>query len=103
MQQTLSSTSTRARLSVQWEKVRASWVWSVVLLPFILTRLACVLVAAFAQGTFQPNPTYLKFFQQGGQLTRIFLLDIFAHWDARFYLSIIKDGYSSLTDFSNHY
>src|SRR5512133_2448689 len=85
------------------DRLRHSWAWSAVLVPFIVTRLAWLLIAAVAQATFQPNITYLKFFQQGGQLTRIFLLDIFAHWDARFYLSIIKEGYSPLTDFAHNY
>lgn len=93
----------RAWLGVRWNALRASWVWSVVLVPFLLTRLAWVLAAAFARGAFQPNPTYQHYFQQGGQLTRFFWLDIFAHWDARFYLSIIKEGYSTTTDFANQY
>ncbi len=100
--QTIPS-SPAARLGARWASLRASWVWSVVLAPFIVTRLVWVLVAAFAQGVIQPNPTYLKYFQQGGQLTRVFLLDIFSHWDARFYLSIIKSGYSAQTDFANQY
>lgn len=93
----------RARLSVEWASLRAAWVWNAVLVPFALTRLAWILAAALARGLFQYNPTYLKYYQQGGQLTHIFLLDIFAHWDAGFYLQIIKQGYSSLTDFANHY
>lgn len=99
----LQVTRVRARLGAWWNNLRAPWFWSVVLFPFILTRLAWLLAAAFAQGAFQPNPTYLKYFQQGGQLTRVWLLDIFAHWDARFFLSIIKDGYSTTTDFANEY
>lgn len=87
----------------RWAALRGSWFWKVVLAPFGITRLAWVLAAAFAQGNFLPNPTYAKYAQQGGQFTRIWLLDIFARWDARFYLSIIEQGYIAGADLANQY
>lgn len=86
-----------------WQALRASWFWEVVLLPFLVTRAAWVLAAAFARGTLQPNPTYARYFEQGGMLTRVFLLDIFAHWDAKHYLGIIENGYMAGSDFTGSY
>ncbi|MBE0698288.1 MAG: hypothetical protein IH586_15320 [Anaerolineaceae bacterium] len=73
--------------------LRSSWFWKDILAPFLLTRLAWVLAAFYAVGNYQPNPTYLEFARRGYQFSKYFLIDIWAHWDARFYLSIIKDGY----------
>ena len=91
------------RITSTWGRARVSSWWEAIWWPFVVTRLVWVLAAAFAQGTFQPNPTYLKYAQQGGQLTRIWLLDIFAHWDAKFYLSIIQDGYWQQTNLTEAY
>lgn len=93
----------QARLAAAWRAAANSWFTGAVLLPFTVTRLAWLLVAAFAQATFLPNPTYLKYAQQGGQLTRVWLLDIFSRWDARFYLSIIRDGYQASPDLTTQY
>ena len=57
------------KLRSAWDAHRG-WLWPVVLLPFLVTRAAWVLVAAFARATFQPNPTYLEYFQRGGQPPR---------------------------------
>lgn len=103
MQSSLSSRAIFTRLTGWWAALRATWYGSAVLVPFAFTRLAWVLAAAFARGTLAPNPTYQRYAQQGGIHTRIFLLDIFAHWDAGFYLSIIKDGYWSTRDFTSQY
>lgn len=84
-------------------QLRAPWFLNAVLAPFLWTRLAWILAAAFARGSFEPNPTYLKYAQQGGIHTRVFLLDIFAHWDAGYYLTIIKDGYWGVTDLAHQY
>lgn len=86
-----------------WARARVSSIWGAIWWPFVVTRLVWILAAAFAQGTFQPNPTYQEYAQQGGQLTRTFLLDIFAHWDAKFYLSIIREGYWPQTNLSEAY
>jgi len=91
------------RITATWARARESSWWEAVWWPFVITRLVWVLAAAFARGTFQPNPTYLKYAQQGGHLTRIFLLDIFTHWDAKFYLSIIQNGYWSQTNLTEAY
>lgn len=84
-------------------RLAASWFGEAVLLPFAITRLVWLIAAGFAQATVLPNPTYAKYAQQGGQLTRVWLLDIFAHWDARFYLSIIQTGYQHGANFAAQY
>jgi hypothetical protein len=106
-QQTMTVNPSSGSFFRRFEAVRVlgenvSWWWEVILAPFLVVRLVDVLAAAFARGSIQPNPTYLKYFQQGGQLTRVFWLDIFAHWDAKYYLSIIQNGYSSATDLSQY-
>jgi hypothetical protein len=92
----------RSPISRCWNDNRA-WLWPGVLLPYLATRLAWIAVAAFTRATFLPNPTYQQFFQRGGQLTRIFLLDIFAHWDSRWYLSIARSGYPARTNLADQY
>jgi hypothetical protein len=63
------------------------------------------MVAYYAAGNYQPNPSYEPYFKRGFYLTHIFPLDIFARWDARWYLSIVKNGYQPpanwTTDYSN--
>lgn len=76
----------------------ANWFWEFVLFPFLLTRLVWEVVAYFSVGNFQPNPTYLSYFQRGFFLTRIFPIDIFTRWDSQIYFSIIKGGYSPSSD-----
>lgn len=71
-----------------------AWVWSAVLAPFLITRLAYVLVGLYVSPNFQPNPTYQQYAARGWFLSRYFLLDIFARWDGRHYLAIARDGYS---------
>ena len=103
------SHSGQAGLAAVWPRIKTlrswavtQWWWGALAVPFVITRLVWLLAAAFARGSLQPNPTYLSYFQQGGQLTRIFWLDIFAHWDAKFYLSIAQQGYSTSSDLSQY-
>lgn len=79
------------------------WFLDSVLLPFVLTRLIWVLVGYFAYGNYVTNPSYEKYYKQGYFLTKYFLLDIFARWDARWYLSIIRDGYQPSADLTQYY
>lgn len=79
------------------------WYWPIIGLPFVATRLAWIITAAFARTSYQPNPTYMNYAEQGGIHTKIFLLDIFAHWDAGFYLTVIRDGYWSQIDLATRY
>ena len=79
------------------------WFWNAILFPFLVTRAIWILVAYFAYNNFQPNPSYLRYVKQGYFLTRIFLLDIFARWDSKWYLSIIKTGYQASADLKTLY
>ncbi len=100
---TIAQPVQKTRLAGWWTFLRASWYWEGVIIPFVITRLAWILAAAFARATLEPNPTYLRYAKQGGIHTKIFLLDIFAHWDAGFFLTLIKDGYWNISDFANQY
>lgn len=82
---------------------RPHWFRDSVLIPFAVTRAIWVLIGYFAYGNYVSNPSYEKYFKQGYFLTRHFVLDIFARWDARWYLSIIKDGYQPSPDLSQSY
>lgn len=79
------------------------WFLDSVLLPFALTRFIWVLTAYFAYGNYVTNPGYEKYYQQGWFLTKYFILDIFARWDARWYLSIIREGYVPSADLTQYY
>ena len=72
-----------------------NWFWKSILFPFVVTRSIWVLVAYFAVGNYMPNPSYEIYTKRGYFLTRIFPLDIFAHWDSGWYFSIIKNGYQA--------
>jgi hypothetical protein len=79
------------------------WLWNAILFPFLVTRLIWILVAYFVYGNYLPNPSYLHYFKQGYFLTHIFPLDIFARWDSRWYLSIVKSGYQPSVDLRTMY
>jgi hypothetical protein len=82
---------------------RPHWLRDMVLIPFLVTRGIWVLIGYYAYGNYAANPSYEKYYTQGYFLTRHFLLDIFARWDARWYLSIIKDGYQPSADLTQSY
>ena len=79
------------------------WFPDSVILPFAVTRLIWVLVGYFAYGNYAVNPSYEKYYEQGFFLTKYFILDIFARWDSRWYLSIIRDGYQPSADLTQFY
>jgi hypothetical protein len=69
-----------------------SWLVPAVLIPFTITRLVWLFIAWFS-AYYLPNPTYLKYVQQGWFLSPHFWVDIWSRWDAKWYLSIIEEGY----------
>lgn len=82
--------------------MRNTWLKQSLVL-FLITRCAWVLVGSFARQTFLPNPTYAHFIERGGFLSRFFLVDMFAHWDSKHYLSIIQHGYQPSDSLSQQY
>ena len=85
----------------QFKTALHNWYWDVVLLPFLTTRLAWVLVAYFSQ-YFLPDKSFARYTQRGWFLSPNFLIDIWSRWDAKWYLSIVTDGYvahSSVTQY----
>jgi len=64
-----------------------------ILLPFLASRAALFLAGWFARDNFAPNPTYAEYARRGYFLTRFFWVDMWAHWDAKWYLSIVQEGY----------
>ena len=80
-----------------------NWWWNAILFPFLVTRTVWILIAYFAYGNYAVNPTYQKYFERGYFLTKYFILDIFARWDANWYFSIIKNGYQPSADLTKYY
>ncbi len=74
-----------------------------ILFPFLVTRGALLLAGWFARDTFQPNPTYADYAQRGYFLTRFFFIDMFTHWDGKWYLSIARQGYQFSSDLTTQY
>jgi len=81
----------------------SGWFRNSILFPFLATRLVWVLIGHFAYGNYVTNPGYEKYYERGYFLTRFFILDMFSRWDARWYLSIIQDGYRPSVDLTEHY
>ncbi len=70
------------------------WFWRIIFLPFVVIR-AVLLIAVLIAPIFPVSTVYNKaVLQRGWEYHPNPLLDVWAHWDARWYLSIIKDGYS---------
>jgi len=103
----MENTNRTAHPALWWNRTflfAERWPWfGRVAALFLATRTAWILIAAFARQTFLPNPTYQGYLERGGFLTRYFLLDIFANWDSKFYLSIIKDGYVAPGNLAEQY
>lgn len=76
------------------------WYCRSVLLPFIATRLIWIAVGLFAVN-FMPNPTYAEYAQRGWFLSPHFLIDLWTHWDAKWYLSIVETGYQPSADLTS--
>ncbi|MGE5250199.1 MAG: hypothetical protein ACM3QS_08285 [Bacteroidota bacterium] len=81
----------------------AGWFRETVLFPFIITRFIWILVGYFAFGNYATNPSYQKYYERGFFLSKYFILDMFSRWDARWYLSIITEGYKAAPDLTEHY
>ncbi len=94
--------SIHSRIQAAWPILQAWW-WGGLLLPFAITRLALILAAKFALDNFQPNPTYAEFASRGWLHSKVFLIDIWTHWDAGYYLQIIKEGYFSNGSLENSF
>lgn len=72
-------------------------------MPFLATRLAWVVVALFTRGSLPANPSYPEYVERGYFLSRFFLIDIWTHWDGRWYFTIAKHGYAQNTGTSLAY
>jgi len=83
--------------------ISRDWIWKVIFFPFFATRVCWILLAYFVSSNFLPNPTYVKYFDRGYFLTRIFPIDIFVRWDSAGYFSIIKNGYQPSSDIKTVY
>jgi len=80
-----------------------TWQWAVVIVPFLATRLAWVTAALFARGSLPVNPSYAQYAERGYFLSRFFLIDMWTHWDGRWYFSIAKHGYTPPAGLSASY
>ena len=69
---------------------------------FLVTRIALYMTAWFA-GYYLPNPTYQHVIDQGWFLSPHFFLDIWSHWDARWYLEIAMHGYTGVSNLETTY
>ena len=70
------------------------WFWRYILVPFLLIRIA-LLVAAFAAQIFPTSKVYDPLvLQRGWEYNSNVAIDVWGHWDARWYISIIQGGYS---------
>lgn len=78
----------------------AAWFFPKVLLPFFVTRFIWLGVALFATN-FAPNPTYAEYATRGWFLSPHFWIDIWSHWDAKWYLSIVEQGYQAPADLTS--
>ena len=86
-------TLTPARLLQSWVSNR-QWLWSDVLVPLLLTRLALLFVGWFSQN-FARSPDYplKEVIARGWQFSPYRLIDIWGRWDSGWYMSIVSEGY----------
>ncbi|HYN89085.1 MAG TPA: hypothetical protein VER55_11165, partial [Ardenticatenaceae bacterium] len=72
-----------------------AWIWTNVVAPFAITRLALLLAGWFSQ-YFPASLNYPpeEVARRGWQFSPHRLLDIWGRWDTAWYLSIVSDGYS---------
>ena len=77
-----------------------SWFWADILFPFLLLRFVLLICAWFAP-YFLPNPPYQKYFNQGYFLTPNVWIDMWSHWDAKWFLSIVTNDYTVPQGFPN--
>ena len=88
-------------LKTIWEKFKQSPL-PFILAVFIFSRIALLLTAWFA-GYYLPNPTYQKYIDQGWFLSPHYWIDIWTHWDGRWYLDIAMNGYFVMDDIQEYY
>lgn len=65
---------------------RHRWLWCDVVLPFVLTRLGLLLVGLLAVSLGAMH-------REGWHVSNWRLIDIWARWDSKYYLSIAVEGY----------
>ena len=78
------------RLSEAWRRHRG-WLWRDVVAVFVITRLALLLVAWFAD--FFPKAPDYAIAVRGWQFTPIYLVDVWGRWDSGWYIDLIQHGY----------
>jgi Mannosyltransferase (PIG-V) len=101
---TVTTTPTRvlrasgARILQSWRSNR-QWMWSDVLVPLLLTRLALLFVGWFSQ-ILAPSPDFplREVVARGWIFSPYRLLDIWGRWDSGWYASIALEGYHLLGD-----
>ncbi|MGB9181216.1 MAG: hypothetical protein WCB68_18440 [Pyrinomonadaceae bacterium] len=78
----------------QVRKWNRQWIWTDVIGPMVAIRLALLLVGWLSQ-TILPNPNYptQEAIARGWHFSQSRLLDMWARWDAGWYLSIVQAGY----------
>lgn len=78
----------------QLRKWNRPWIWTDVIGPMLLIRLILLLVGWLSQIVL-PNPNYpaQEAIARGWHFSQSRLLDMWARWDAGWYLSIIRAGY----------
>ena len=86
------------RITQAW-RVNRPWIWRDVLIPFAATRCALLLVGWFSRYF----PVYLKYpireaVRRGWHVSPHRWLDIWARWDAGWYMSIVRSGYAASGD-----
>ena len=70
------------------------WVWTDVVVPVVVVRLALLLAGWFSQ-VVMPNPHYpaAEALARGWHFSQSRLLDVWARWDTGWYLAIVVAGY----------
>ena len=83
----------------QVSKWNRPWIWTDVIGPVVVIRLALLLVGWLSQIVL-PNPSYpaQEAITRGWHLSQSRLLDMWARWDSGWYLSIVQAGYSASGD-----
>ncbi len=76
-----------------WQRNKR-WIWSNVVIPYLTTRLALLIVGWFSQ-YFLPDPNYpaQEAVKQGWHFSSYRLLDIWGRWDSGWYAGIVLNGY----------
>lgn len=90
-----------ASMAHRKEALLKSWLWNWVVVPFTITRMLWLLIAWYAH-YYLPDPSFIKFTERGWFLSPHFLIDIWSRWDARWYLSIVTQGYATKPDLTKY-